>query len=369
MNQETSETSIAKIDEATKALESVKTIPEVMKWRSMAQGFIVAITKEYREALNMRDGTDDKNLAYESALKAGEFRLKVEARLGELIQLAQKEGTLASQDSGKPRKCRTIATLSYYGLTRADSSRAQKIADHKELIPQVVTSATKAKDIPTKQTIFKAIKQETGNTDKSRKSPELIKQYDVGIRHGDFREVLNDITPQSVKLIFTDPPYGKKYLPLWEDLGIFAARVLRSDGALITYSGQLYLPQVINALSKHLDWWWLCGLTHEGTGNFTPLGQPARKVINQFKPILLFVAKGGGINVVFRDLIKGQGKNKDMHNWQQALPEAKTVLKTFCKEKETDLVIDPFAGSGTIGKAALELNLQFIGAEILDNGE
>ncbi len=361
------ETSIAKIDEAAVALGSVKTIPEVMKWRAMAQGFVVAITKEYREAQTMRDGTDDKAIAYEAALKAGEFRLKVEARLGELIQAEQKAGKLRSPADGKSRySTSAIPKLKDYGLTATDSSRAQQIADHKELIEQVVASSVKSKDIPTKTAIFKAIKKEEGKTDEGRKSPDLIEQYDVGVRHGDFREVLSDIPPQSVKIIFTDPPYGKKYLPQWDDLGILAARILRPDGTLLTYSGQLYLPLVINALSNHLDWWWLCGLTHGGSGNLTPLGQPVRKVINQFKPILMFVVKGGGVDVVFRDLIKGEGRNKDMHNWQQALPEAITILKTFCKKG--DLVVDPFAGSGTAGKAALELDLQFIGAEILENG-
>jgi len=68
------------------------------------------------------------------------------------------------------------------------------------------------------------------NKDKARKSPSLKSQYkDIEIRHGDFREVLADIPDQSVKLILTDPPYGKNYLSLWDNLGKFAARVLQQD--------------------------------------------------------------------------------------------------------------------------------------------
>lgn len=202
--------------------------------------------------------------------------------------------------------------------------------------------------------------------DKARKTPTLKKQYDVGIRQGDFREVLSDIPDKSVKLILTDPPYGKNYLILWNDLGLFASRVLREDGALITYSGQLYLPEVITALLHHLDWWWLCGVVHSGSSNLTPLGQPVRKVINQFKPILVFVRRGGGIESVFRDLINGTGPSKEKHNWGQPIAEAYKILQTFCQPG--DLVVDPFAGSGSIGVAAKELQLQFIGAEILSNG-
>jgi len=209
----------------------------------------------------------------------------------------------------------------------------------------------------------KAFNKARGNTDENRKSPVITAQYDVGIKYGDFRDSLNDIPPKSVKAILTDPPYGKEYLPLWSDLGTFASRVLREDGILIAYSGQMYLPEVIFALKEHLDWWWLCGLIHEGSGNLTPLGQPVRKVINQFKPILLFVPKGGGVDVVFHDFIPGHGKDKSKHNWQQPSSEAKEILQIFCKAG--DLVVDPFAGSGAVGQAALDLQLQFIGAEIL----
>jgi site-specific DNA-methyltransferase (adenine-specific) len=201
--------------------------------------------------------------------------------------------------------------------------------------------------------------------DKARKAPALKAQYPVGIRQGDFRKVLSDIPDKSVKLILTDPPYGKDYLPLWDDLGAFAARVLREDGALIAYSGQLYLPYVMKALERHLDWWWLSGVVHKGSSNLTPLGQPVRKVINQFKPILMFVQHGGGLDNVFRDLVDGEGPSKEQHNWGQPIGEAHRILQTFCHPG--DLVVDPFAGSGAIGVAATELGLQFIGAEILNN--
>jgi len=202
--------------------------------------------------------------------------------------------------------------------------------------------------------------------DKSRKRPTMTHQFEgVEIRRGDFREVLSDIEPHTVKLILTDPPYGKEYLNLWNDLGTFAKRVLRSDGVLIAYSGQLYLPDVLRTLHAHLEWWWMCAVVHQGSGNLTPLDYPVRKVINQFKPLLMFIPEDGiGIDVVFRDTITGTGPEKDKHNWQQPVEEAKHILDTFCESG--DLIIDPFAGSGAFGEAARQLNMPFIGAEILD---
>ncbi len=202
--------------------------------------------------------------------------------------------------------------------------------------------------------------------DKERKSPRLVSQFTgVEIRRGDFREVLADVPDMSVKCVFTDPPYGKDYLGLWDDLGMFASRVLSPDGLLIAYSGQMYLPEVISCLSKHLSWWWLCGVAHKGNCNLSPLGYPVRKVINRFKPLLVFIPKNGiGINVVFNDLIAGTGSDKTLHNWQQPVEEAYNILHTFCVAGDT--VIDPFAGTGAFGEAAKLLGLNFLGAEIID---
>ncbi len=61
---------------------------------------------------------------------------------------------------------------------------------------------------------------------------------------GDFRELGAAIPDGSVSLIFTDPPYDRASLPLYSDLGAFAARVLRPGGSLITYVGNLGLLAV-----------------------------------------------------------------------------------------------------------------------------
>jgi ParB family chromosome partitioning protein len=63
---------------------------------------------------------------------------------------------------------------------------------------------------------------------RENKTPMLKNTFQgVEVRKGDFREVLDDIPNESVDIVFTDPPYGKQYLPLWEDLAEFAARKLK----------------------------------------------------------------------------------------------------------------------------------------------
>jgi len=198
--------------------------------------------------------------------------------------------------------------------------------------------------------------------DKARKTAHLKKSL-FDVRKGDFRKVLSDVS--EVSLVLTDPPYPKEFLPLWDDLGKWAAKALADDGILVAYSGQMFLPDVLSLLGKHLDYWWCGAVVHKGSGNLTPLGSPVRKVINQWKPLVMFTKKGGcGFIRTFRDVVDGAGAEKNDHNWQQPIAEAAEIVKAFSKEGE--LVVDPFAGSGGFCKAASDLGRIAIGAEVLE---
>jgi|GEM_PF-1659993 len=239
--------------------------------------------------------------------------------------------------------------------------KADEIAD--KVITEIANIKTPTNSNGARKISIKEIQRRI--KDKDNKTPRLINSYDIEIRRGDFRKVLSDIPDKSVDVVLTDPPYGKRYLKLWDNLGRFVARILKPSGFLATYCGQLYLPEVLEALGKHLQWWWLCGISHLGNGNLTPLGQPVRKVINQFKPLLIYIPQDGiGIDITFRDLFEGHGSEKGGHNWQQPVEEAKEILQKLAPSG--GVVVDPFAGSGSFGEAARQLGMRFFGAEVID---
>ena len=53
-----------------------------------------------------------------------------------------------------------------------------------------------------------------------------------GVYTGDARHLALDIPDGSIDLIFTDPPYSKKYLPLYGWLAFMAERILKPGGFL-----------------------------------------------------------------------------------------------------------------------------------------
>jgi hypothetical protein len=284
---------------------------------------------------------------------------------------ANKGGTTTLPKMGKVAHNTQQELATELGWSKGKVSRADVV--WKEAAPEVKESV-KAGEVSINQAYVEIKKQKqkekreqvlhARSDDKARKTAKLSKSL-FGVRRGDFREVLAGVS-ECVSLVLTDPPYPKEHLPLWSDLGKWASNALAEDGILVAYSGQMYLPEVLNRLSEHLEYWWCGAVVHAGNGNLTPLGQPVRKVVNGWKPLVMFYRKGGaGFERTFRDCLDGVGPQKEDHNWQQPVEEARRLVEWFTLPGE--LVVDPFAGSGGFCFAAEKCGRRAIGAEILES--
>lgn len=185
---------------------------------------------------------------------------------------------------------------------------------------------------------------------------------ELDIRRGDFRETL-DLEPGSVALVLTDPPYPREYLPLWDDLAAAAAKWLPEGGSLIAYCGQSILPEVLPRLSAHLRYWWTIAILHQfGTAMI-----PGKWVSAGWKPLLWYVNNHRAGQIMLADRIDGTGARKtvptgDDGDWAQGLEEIAPLISAL--SAPGDLIVDPFAGSGSVGIAALRYGRRFIGAEL-----
>ena len=179
------------------------------------------------------------------------------------------------------------------------------------------------------------------------------------VRLGDFRTILPSIPDGCVDLIFTDPPYDKETIPLYEDMAREAARILRPGGSLICYLGQYATPEICNLVGKHLKFFWPLCCYHEGQGNVMAFWGIRVK----WKPMLWFVNGGNRFDTsaVLDDLVISS-KDKSAHPWQQSVAEARYYI-----EKLTPvggLVVDPFCGGGTTALAAKQSGRKWITCEL-----
>lgn len=231
--------------------------------------------------------------------------------------------------------------------------------------PEEVKEKLRTGDISINQA-FNEIKKEEKKEQKKQEI-EAIKlkandfiESDIHIYNMDFREY--EFT-EKVDLILTDPPYPEEFLPLWRDLFFKAKEILKPNGFLIAYSGQMYLDKIFKyANESGLDYYWIMNI------EFTkkPLVH-GRKVLNEWKPILIFQNGFKQHDRVFSDKINMSYSEREMHdlNWGQTVEPFEFLLDRF--SNEMDLVFEPFAGTGTTLLACKNKKRRCIGTEIETN--
>lgn len=230
-----------------------------------------------------------------------------------------------------------------------EQHKAAIIAEGKELTSAGVLELAKQR------------KKEEKRKEKQDKLKESSAVVTNAVWHGDMRELGKRIAADTVDLILTDPPYPEEFLPLFSDLSTLAARVLKPGGLCLVYSGQIFLPEVMRRLCESLEYAWTFAIRHSGGNqrifkmNVNTAWKP---VIALYKPPLSIWWDS------FIDVVSG-GKEKDLHEWQQAESEAAYFIEHLTLPGQ--VVVDPFCGSGTVLKAAQLLGRQYQGIEL--NGE
>ena len=194
--------------------------------------------------------------------------------------------------------------------------------------------------------------------ERAKDAPARVIDGSVTLVLGDFREKGKDIADVSVDLIFTDPPYPREFLPLWSDLSLFAARVLKPKGMLVAYTGALDLPEVMVRLSECLQYWWCGAIVMPGAHSRVH----ARQVVQGVKPLLFYVRPEGTPGTWFEDSYQSEGEQKGEHDWQQSIGAAMYYIERLCPVD--GMVVDPFLGGGTTGLASKLTGRSFVGIEI-----
>jgi DNA modification methylase len=81
-----------------------------------------------------------------------------------------------------------------------------------------------------------------------------------------------------------------------------------------------------------------------------------------WKPVLVFSKGRKKMRFSAYDVLESKQMEKHSHKWQQSESGVEKLIEIFSEPGQ--LIVDPFAGSGTFLKVAKDLSRNAIGAEI-----
>lgn len=264
---------------------------------------------------------------------------KLEARIGVLIGPAT---------TGRPK----TSIVNDVSLTKDERHQFRQIAeyqDHPEVAPLIEQGQSRRR-------VLRQIAEVKPVEAPVEMDP--LKGESWELRVGDFRELLSDVPEQSVDMIVTDPPYPKDDLPLYSDLGELARRILKPRGLLFVWTGQIFLPEVIERLGEHMTYGWTFDLALPGS-NSRIMG---RHIIQTWKPVLAYSTGTWPSGEWGDDALVSPERAKTTFEWEQSAAPAIKLIERYTPPNA--LIVDPFTGAGSFGVAATSCGRRFLGVEL-----
>jgi len=312
-----------------------------------------------------------------------EIKLRAERRAGEILADMEKNRGAAeagwktlfddqtpfveSSDSVMRRGARPRApTLGDLGITRFQSHRWQQIAALPETVfeQHIAESRDSGAELTT-AALFRCAKQWQRQQMPAAPAPAdrwPVNGLNYRLISGDLCEALPKLRPASVDCILTEsPPLSQaRARHLYETIAREAARLLTPGGSLLLLSQVGDLPEALALFAPHLRYHWTIAYS-------LPEQQPnrvaSRKLANAWLPALWFTnasrsgAGGyeGGWTGDFLSLRVGR------LDWSQS---EEAIVRLLQPLTGTDgVILDPCAGTGTVGAATLRLHRRFIGID------
>jgi 16S rRNA G966 N2-methylase RsmD len=280
------------------------------------------------------------------------------------IERARKAG--ASGGRGNKRSAKTCGPR---GATSFSSREivAREMGVSRKLIERAVELDENATDLADKILLGRLTLKVACREMRGRRLRRELLQSSAPRITGSYRLVHGDsfkleIEPESIDVIITDPPYGRGIVELCEKLAVLGERVLRPGGSLLAITGQLWFPEILAAMTKHLHYHWIISYEMPG-GSARPMFP--LKVNPHWKPVVWFSKGQPAIDRIVNDVCRSNRQDKSLHDWQQSERGIFELVEQYSEQGQ--LVLDPFCGTATTGVACLRLGRRFLGID--DNEE
>jgi len=289
----------------------------------------------------------------------GKFRVEIEEKKGIWLDKNFPHGNKPGENRRESVRLNDT-TLQMEGITKEESVQARNIFHNPEEVNEIIEKIEKAgKRVITPSLVNTELKKKKIKDFRQALAFQgSLKDLSVDFRLGDFETVFEDLPDGSIDCIITDPPYSYEFIECWSKLSRFAKRVLKPNGFCIAYSGQMYLPNVIQRMSANLDYYWIFCLHHIGQTQIVN----GVNLICRWKPVLIFQNGKRKLDNTFQDYFISDNPEKSDCDWQQSKSGVSYLIEMFTNPNE--IICDPFAGSGTTLIVAREKGRRIIGAEI-----
>ena len=186
----------------------------------------------------------------------------------------------------------------------------------------------------------------------------------IVIYHGDCRDVLPSIDPDSVDLLLTDPPYG---INVDTD---YSGRMHRTDKSK-TWDRRVggddapFNPSLLDVFPRRILW----GANYYS--DVLPLGSWVVWRKRGVSPVLSECEMAwhnlGGKRVSFFESahVNTTAKDGKLHPTQKPAALMRWIVDRWTEPG--DLVLDPYMGSGPVAQACHELGRRYIGIELVED--
>ena len=259
----------------------------------------------------------------------------------------------SSTKQAAPRQ-REIAAAQFGASSRQIRSISDIAKQSMPMVEQIVAGTL---------TIKKA-KDQLVEDSRQAKREAALKSNPKGCRiHTGDLSLLHRLIPDNyADLFLTDPEYDAAAIPVYGRLAELAARKLKPGGLCVVMCGQMHLDRVMQEMTTHLQYYWLCAVGQKGVVRSCRV--LTRKVLNTFKPILIFAKRPVPAlpeHPFFQDFILGTYDKK--HHWMgQGVEQFQYFVERLTEPG--GLVVDPFVGGGTVPVACIATGRRYIGTEL-----
>ena len=174
------------------------------------------------------------------------------------------------------------------------------------------------------------------------------------------------IPSESIDCIITDPPYGINKSKIMGDDSFWAIsrmlpeafRVLKKDSFFICFCSIEKIPELLKL--SPFTYRWMCIMF---TNNSMARGSMG---FSAFVPALVFMKGNAKIKKQIRDVCEISTSSKQVKAFYHPYQKHEKFLKDLIltSTKESDIILDPFIGGGSVAVECIKLKRNFIGIEL-----